>query len=131
LSGAVTTWPLTARAQQTEGIRRIGVLLGLAVDDPQGRAITAALAGGFQASGWVDGRNVKISYRGSSNPADLQRHAKELLLLSPDVMVATGGTSVGPLLEATKTVPIIFANVPDPVGSGFVESLPRPGGNAT
>jgi putative ABC transport system substrate-binding protein len=131
LAGGTIVLPLAARAQQTESMRRIGVLLGMAVDDPQGRAMIATLIRGFQAFGWVDGRNAKITYRGASNPADLQRHAKELLLLSPDVMVATGGTSAQPLLQATKTVPIVFANVPDPVASGFVESLSRPGGNAT
>jgi putative tryptophan/tyrosine transport system substrate-binding protein len=131
LVGGAIILPFAARAQQADTTRRIGVLVGAAVDDPQGRSIIAALTRGFQAFGWVDGRNAKISYRGASNRADLQRHAKELLTLSPDVMVATGGTSAGPLLEATKSVPIVFANVPDPVGSGFVESLARPGGNAT
>jgi putative ABC transport system substrate-binding protein len=131
LAGGAMALPFSARAEQTESMRRIGVLLGIAVDDPQGRAITTALTRGFQTFSWVDGRNAKIHYRGASNPADLQRYAKELLTLSPDVMVATGGTSVGPLLQATKTVPVVFANVPDPVGSGFVESLSRPGGNAT
>jgi putative ABC transport system substrate-binding protein len=130
LSGAVVL-PYTAHAQQTGTLRRIAVLVGAPVDDPQGRAIVAALSRGFQSFGWVDGRNTKIFYRGASNRADLQRYARELLALSPDVAVATGGTSAGPLLEAAKSVPVVFANVPDPVGSGFIESLSRPGGNAT
>jgi putative ABC transport system substrate-binding protein len=126
-----TAWPFVAHAQQVERVRSIGILLGVAADDPQGKAMISALLQGLQEFGWVDGRNAKIYYRGASNPDDLGKYATELAMLAPDVMVATGGTSAGPLLRASKTIPIVFANVPDPVGSGFIESLSRPGGNAT
>jgi putative ABC transport system substrate-binding protein len=113
-------------------MRRIGVLMGLAANDPQGQATLAALLQALQQLGWIDGRNVRIDYRwGGGTADDLRKYAAELVSLAPDVMVATGGASVGPLLQATRTVPVVFANVPDPVGSGFVESLSRPGGNAT
>jgi putative ABC transport system substrate-binding protein len=131
LAGAAALRPFAVRAQQTERTRRIGVLLGIAPDDPQSKAITAALLQGLWKFGWFEGRNVKIDYRGASNPTDLHKYAAELVKLAPDVLIATGGTSAGPLLQATKVIPIVFANVPDPVGSGFVESLSRPGGNAT
>ena len=130
--GALATWPLAARAQQVERVRRIGVLFGLAADDPQVKAIIAVFLQGLQQLGWTDGRNLQIEYRWGAGDAEaLRKYAAELVTLAPDVMVATGGTSMGPLLQATRTVPIVFANVPDPVGSGFVESLSRPGGNAT
>ena len=132
LGRATVAWPFTAHAQQVERVRRIGVLTGLAANDPQGQATVAALVQALQHLGWVDGRNMKIDFRwGAGSPDDMRKYAVELVTLSPDVMVATGGASVGPLLQATRTVPIVFANVPDPVGSGFVESLSRPGGNAT
>jgi ABC-type uncharacterized transport system substrate-binding protein len=131
LLGGAAAWPLGARAQQGERVRSIGILLGMAVDDPQAKAIVAALLQGLQEFGWVHGRNANISYRGARNPDDLRKYATEFATLAPDVMVATGGTSAGPLLQASKTIPIVFANVPDPVASGFVESLSRPGGNAT
>ena len=128
---AATAWPFAAHVQQVERARNIGVLLGVATDDPQGLAMTSALSQALQQLGWVDGRNAKIHYRGASSPDDLRKYATELAALAPDVLVATGGTSAGPLLRASKTIPIVFANVPDPVASGFVESLSRPGGNAT
>src|SRR5262245_53911784 len=131
LVGGAAAWPLIAHAQQVQRVRSIGILLGMAVDDPQAKDIIAALLQGLQEFGWVHGRNANISYRGARNPDDLRKHARELAALAPDVMIATGGTSAGPLLQASKAVPIVFANVPDPVGSGFVESLSRPGGNAT
>ena len=132
LGGAAAAWPLAVRAQQFEHVRRISVLNGLAADDPQGKALNAAFLQGLQELGWIDGRNVQIAYRwGAGNVDDMRKYAAELVALAPDVMVAGGGASVGPLLQATKTVPVVFANVPDPVGSGFVESLSRPGGNAT
>jgi putative ABC transport system substrate-binding protein len=131
LGSAVATRPLTVHAQQADRMRRIGVLIGLA-DDAQGRAALAALLQAMQQLGWVDGRNVKIDYRWSGGHADeARKYATELVGLAPDVMMATGGASVGALLQASKTIPVIFANVPDPVGSGFVESLSRPGGSAT
>jgi putative ABC transport system substrate-binding protein len=132
IAGSTAAWPLAAHAQQAERVRRIGVLVGLAANDPKGQATIAALLRALQQLGWVDGRNARIDYRwGAGSADDMRKYAVELVTLAPDVMVATGGASVGPLLQATRTVPIVFANVPDPVGSGFVESLSRPGGNAT
>jgi ABC-type uncharacterized transport system substrate-binding protein len=132
LGGATVAWPLAARTQQVERVRRIGILFGLAANDPLGKAAIAVFLQELQQLGWADGRNVQIEYRwGGGDADDLRKYASELVTLAPDVMVATGGTSVGPLLQATRIVPIVFANVPDPVGSGFVESLSRPGGNAT
>ena len=132
LGAAATAWPLAARAQQSERVRRIGVLLGVAENDPQGQAILTTLLQALQQLGWIGGRNVEIDYRwGGSNAEDLRKYAAELVTLGPDVMVATGGASFGSLFLATRTIPIVFANVPDPVGSGFVESLSRPAGNAT
>jgi putative ABC transport system substrate-binding protein len=131
LGSALAAVPLTAHSQEAGRIRRIGVLIGLA-DDAQGKAALAALLQAFQQLGWVDGRNVKIDYRwGEGNADEARKQAAELVALAPDVMMATGGASVGALLQATKTIPVVFANVPDPVGSGFVESLSRPGGSAT
>jgi putative ABC transport system substrate-binding protein len=132
LSGTTLVWSLGARAQQPERIRRIGVLLGQAVDDPQGQARIAALLQALQNLGWNDGQNVRIDVRwgaGSSN--EIRRHTSELVAFKPDVIVASGSATVGPLLQATSVVPIVFVVVPDPVGAGFVDSLARPGGNAT
>src|SRR6478736_2033304 len=132
LGAAAAASPLAAQAQQVERTRRIGVLNGLAANDPQGQANNAALLQSLQQLGWAEGRNTRIDYRwGAGNADEMRRYAAELVTLAPDVLVATGGASVGPLLQATRTIPIVFANVPDPVGSGFVESLSRPGGNAT
>jgi ABC-type uncharacterized transport system substrate-binding protein len=132
LIGGAAALPLAANAQQVDQMRRIGVLIGLAANDAQGQATLAALLQGLQQSGWIDGRNVRVDYRwGAGNADDARKYAAELVSLAPDVMVATGGASVGALLQATKTIPVVFANVPDPVGSGFVESLSRPGGSAT
>ena len=132
LGGAAASLPFVARAQQPERVRRIGVLMGLAADDPQGQATLATLLQALQQLGWIDSRNVKIDYRwGGSNAEDLRKYAAELVTLGPDVLVATGGASIETLFRATRTIPIVFANVPDPVGSGFVESLSRPGGNTT
>jgi putative ABC transport system substrate-binding protein len=128
----VAAFPLTARSQQADRMRRIGVLIGLAANDAQGQAALAALLQAFAQLGWVDGRNVKIDYRwGGGNADEARKYAAELVGLGPEVMMATGGASVGALLQASKTIPVVFANVPDPVGSGFVESLSRPGGSAT
>ena len=132
IAGSTAVWPFAARAQQAERTRRIGVLSGLTADDPQGQATISAFLQSLQQLGWADGRNATIDYRwGAGNVDDMRKQAAELVALGPDVMVATGGASVGPLLQATRTIPIVFANVPDPVGSGFIESLSRPGGNAT
>jgi putative tryptophan/tyrosine transport system substrate-binding protein len=132
LGSAVAAFPLTARSQQADRMRRIGVLIGLAANDAQGQAALAALLQALAQLGWVDGRNVKIDYRwGGGNADEARKYAAELVGLGPEVMMATGGASVGALLQASKTIPVVFANVPDPVGSGFVESLSRPGGSAT
>ena len=132
LSGAAAAWPLTARAQQSEGMRRVGVLSGTGTDDPQGQADLAAFLEGLQKLGWTDGRNVRLDARwAAGNAADTRKYAVELVALAPDVIFANGSAAMGPLLEATRTVPIVFAIVPDPVGAGFVQSLSRPGGNAT
>jgi ABC-type uncharacterized transport system substrate-binding protein len=132
LGGAAATWPLAARAQQPDRMRRIGVLHTPAVDDPDGQARNAAFLQGLQQFGWTDGRNVQIDTRWSAGDADrIRRYVAEFAAFLPDVIVASGSATVGPLLQATRTVPIVFVNVPDPVGAGYVESLARPGGNAT
>jgi len=129
LLGGGGAWPLAARAQQ--GVRRIGLLQGLAADDPVAQANNAAFVEGLRQLGWADGRNVHIDFRfGAGNAADVRKYAAELVALAPDVVLGVAAT-VGPLLQATRTVPIVFVIVPDPVGAGFVESLSRPGGNAT
>ena len=132
LGGAAATWPLAARAQQGERVRRIGVLMSFAADDPEGKAQTAAFVQGLQQLGWTDGRNVRIDYRhGLGNADDTRKYAAELVALAPEVILAIGGATAGPLLQTTRTVPIVFTNVSDPVGAGFVDSLAQPGGNAT
>jgi putative tryptophan/tyrosine transport system substrate-binding protein len=133
LLGGVAAWPLAARAQQTERVRRVGVLVAAAADDPEYRARVAALLQSLQQLGWVDGGNVRIDTRWATTDAgDIRRHADELAALVPDVLVAATGTiTVAALLKATRTVPIVFVVVIDPVGAGFVGSLARPGGNAT
>src|ERR1700730_5487963 len=133
LLGGATVWPLAARAQQSERGRRIGVLMAAAADDSENQARMAAFLQSLAQSGWIDGRNVRIDTRwATTNADDLRRHAAELAALAPDVILAASGTStVAPLLQATRTVPIVFVVVIDPVGAGFVASLARPGGNAT
>jgi putative tryptophan/tyrosine transport system substrate-binding protein len=130
LLGGAATWPLATRAQQPERMRRIGVLM--TTDDAEGQARMGAFLQGLQHLGWVDGRNVRIEARWTVGKADnVRRYVAELAALAPDVIVATGSASVGPLLQTTHAIPIVFAQVVDPVGAGFVESLARPGGNAT
>jgi putative ABC transport system substrate-binding protein len=130
LGGAVA-WPLNAWAQQPEPMRRVGVLIGTGADNPQGQAGLAAFLQGLQQLGWTADRNLRIDTRwGAGNAADTRKYAAELVALAPDVILATGSTA-GPLLEATRAVPIVFVIAPDPVGAGFVHSLSRPGGNAT
>jgi putative ABC transport system substrate-binding protein len=130
--GAAVAWPLAARAQQGERMRRIGVLLPAAADDAQFQARVGAFHQGLALLGWTIGRNVRIDTRwATTNTADIRRHAAELAALAPDVILAHGAATVGPLLEATRTVPIVFPVAADPVGAGFVDSLARPGGNAT
>jgi ABC-type uncharacterized transport system substrate-binding protein len=132
LGGAAVAWPLAARAQQAERMRRIGILLPAAADDPAWQAWVGAFLQALGELGWTIGRNVRIDTRwAGANAAEIRRHAAELAALAPDVILAAGTSTVGPLLQATRTVPVVFPNVGDPVGAGFVESLARPGGNAT
>lgn len=131
IGGTAFTWPLAARAQQSEGMRRTGLLQGLAADDPVAQANNAAFVQGLQQLGWTDGRNVHIDFRfGAGNANNRRKNAEEIAALAPDVVLAVSQT-LGPLLQVTRTVPIVFTIVPDPVGAGLVESLSRPGGNAT
>jgi putative ABC transport system substrate-binding protein len=132
LFGGAAAWPLAARAQQPERMRRIGVLMSVAADDPAGQRRLLAFAQALAQSGWTDGRNVRIDIHwGAGDPERIRRYAAELVALAPDVILATGSATTGPLLQATRTVPIVFVQVPEPVGAGFVETLARPGGNAT
>ena len=133
LGGAAVVWPVAARAQQRETMRRIGVLMNLASDDAEGQARLTAFAQGLQQFGWTDGRNARIEYRWAVGDAErIRKQAAELVTLAPDVILAASGVPVvTALLQATRTVPIVFAQVIDPVGAGFVDSLARPGGNAT
>ena len=131
LGGAAAAWPLGARAQQGERIRRVGMISGIA-DEAGTRARLAAFLPALQRLGWTEGRNVQFEYRwGNGDTETLRKDAAELAALAPDVIVATGGATTTYMLQATHTVPIVFVIVPDPVGSGFVKSLSRPGGNAT
>jgi putative ABC transport system substrate-binding protein len=132
LGGATVACPLTARAQQPERMRRIGVLMNLTADDADIPNRLAPFLQGLQEVGWTVGRNVRIDYRwGGGDPDLIRKFAAELVALAPDVILASGGTTVGPLQQVSRTVPIVFVNATDPVGGGFVESLARPGGNAT
>ena len=132
LGGAAAAWPLAARAQQGERMRRIGVLLPAAADDAEFQARVGAFLQALALLGWTIGRNVRIDTRwATTNAAEIRRHVAELVALAPDVILATGTSTVGPLLQATRTVPIVFPAIGDPVGAGFVDSLARPGGNAT
>jgi putative ABC transport system substrate-binding protein len=130
--GGAAAWPLGVRAQQSQRLRRVGVLLSAAADDPLSIARYTAFLQGLQALGWTDGRNVRIDVRWSAGDAQRARkYAAEIVALSPDVIMVNGSLSLGPLSQATHTVPIVFALVADPVGAGWVDSLSRPGGNVT
>jgi putative tryptophan/tyrosine transport system substrate-binding protein len=131
--GGAAVWPLAARAQQDERrARRVGVLMNVAADDPEGQLRIAAFLQALQQLGWSDGRNIRIDYRWAAGAADrFHVYADELLALGPDVILAASTPSVQALQQATRTVPIVFAIVADPVGAGFVDSLARPGGNVT
>ena len=126
LLGGAATWPLAARAQQTERIRRIGVLgSGAAADDPEQQANIAVFLQVLQQLGWADGRNAQIEYRfGAGNPGNVHKYTAELAALVPDVIFAAGTASVGQMLQATRTVPIVFVYVADPVGAGFASYPP-------
>ena len=130
--GSAAAWPLPALAQQQPGrVRLIGALTGIA-DDPLTKAEYAAFRQELQRLGWIEGQNVRIDVRfGEGDASRIRKQAAELVALSPDVILSTGGVSTELLLQATRTIPIVFVIVPDPVGSGFIESLAEPGGNAT
>src|SRR5262245_10944183 len=130
LGGVAATWPLAARAQQRERMRRIGFLWStLSADDALGQAIGNAFVQGLQEAGWSVGRNVQIDYRWGLNDVErLRRSAEQLVALAPDVLFAAGPSAVATLQGATRTLPILFANVPDPVVSGYVISLAHSGG---
>jgi putative ABC transport system substrate-binding protein len=130
--GATAAWPLAAPAQQRERMRRVGVLSTIPADDPEATSRTAAFLQTLQELGWTDGRNVRIDIRWSAgDPERLRRYIAELIALAPDVILTNGSVGVVPLTKATSTLPIVFVQVTDPVGAGLVESLARPGGNAT
>jgi putative ABC transport system substrate-binding protein len=130
LLGGAAAWPLAAHAQSGP-LRRVGVLQTTSADSPDGQARHAAFLQGLQQLGWNDGRNVRIETRWSADADRIRSYVAELVALAPDVILASGSATVGPLLQLTRSVPIVFTNVPDPVGAGFVNSLARPGGNAT
>ena len=133
LLGGAVAWPITARSQ-SDGTRRIGALMNLAADDAESLARNAAFLQGLQEAGWAVGRNIRIDYRwrpSDGDAAGLPRLATELVGAAPDVILAVGASSVSALQQITRTLPIVFVNVIDPIGAGFVESLSRPGGNAT
>src|SRR5262245_13443787 len=132
LLGGAAAWPFAARAQQRARLRRIGVLMGGGESDPENRARLPAFLEGLQQLGWTDGRNVRIDIRWPAASADRYRtHAAELIGLAPDVILASASASVAMLQQASRSASIVFANVIDPVGAGFVASLAQPGGNAT
>ena len=132
LGGAAVAWPLAARAQQTERMRRVGLFTNLAADDAESQARNAAFLQALQQLGWTNGANVRIDFRFGAGDAERnRRYASELVALAPDVIVATGSPVVEPLRQATRSVPIIFLQITDPVGAGLVASLARPGGNIT
>ena len=131
LGGAVTAWPLIARAQPAERVRRIGVLLPSAAENPEYQPWVGAFLQELSQLGWIIGRNVRIDTRWAATNADIRKQAAELVALAPDVILAHGSNTVGQLLQATHTVPIVFPVIADPIAGGFVDNLARPGGNAT
>jgi putative tryptophan/tyrosine transport system substrate-binding protein len=132
LGGGAVAWPFDARAQPEDRVRRVGVLSDLKADDPEWKSRLAAFAQGLQKLGWTVGQNVRIDHRSAGgNVADIRRYAAELVALTPDVILAHTSRAVAALLQATRTIPIVFTLVTDPVGAGYVDSLAHPGGNAT
>jgi len=130
--GAAVALPLAARAQHGERVRRIGVLMSYAADDPAGQTRLLAFAQALAQLGWTEDRNIRIDIRwGAGSPERIRSYAAELVVLAPDVILAVASVTTGPLLQATRVVPIVFVQVAEPVGAGFVETLARPGGNAT
>ena len=132
LIGGAAAWPLTASAQRGEGVRLVGFLEGVSADAPGAKARHTAFLEGLQQLGWMPGRNMQIEVRwGGGDEAEIRKHAAELIALAPDVILAVGTTASDVMLKTTHSIPIVFVVVPDPVGSGYVKSLSRPGGNAT
>ena len=132
LGGAAVAWPLAARGQQPERMRRVGIIMSIGADDAEGQKRIAAVRQGLQQLGWSDGRNVSIEVRWTAGNFDaVRKSVTEMVALAPDVILAAGSAVAGPLLQATRTLPVVFVHAPDPVGAGFVDSLARPGGNAT
>ncbi len=132
LCGAVAAWPVVTRAQQGDGVRRVGVLMSIAAVDPEGQARIAAFRDGLRQKGWTEGANMSMEIRwGGGEATDIRKHVAELITLAPDAILAAGSATAGPLLQATRTIPVVFVHSPDPVGAGYVDSLARPGGNAT
>jgi putative tryptophan/tyrosine transport system substrate-binding protein len=130
--GSATAWPLMARAQQGERVRRIGVLMDRGADDPEARALVGAFSQGLGELGWIIGRNAQIDYRWhEGNPEAARAYAAELVALTPDIILANGTVATIAVKQLTRTIPIVFATVADPVGSGVVGNLARPGGNIT
>ena len=132
VGGAAVAWPLGATAQQPAQIRRVGVLVTLTDDDLEGKARLTAFRQALQQLGWTDGRNLQLDVRWSAGDVErIRKNATDLAALAPDVIVASGNSTFGPLLQATRTVPVVFVTAADPVGAGYVDSLARPSGNAT
>jgi putative tryptophan/tyrosine transport system substrate-binding protein len=132
LLGGAVTWPLAARAQQDQRVRRIGVLSSLAEDDPESVARRPAFEQALKALGWTNGSNLRVDYRWGADDAErIRKLAAEIIALAPDVILTSGNSVLAPLMQATRTIPIVFVQVIDPVGTGFVKSLARPGGNIT
>src|SRR5438477_1697203 len=132
VTGAAAAWPLAARAQQPERVRRIGVLYSLAEDDPESVIRRAALEKGLKEFGWINGGNIRIDYRWAENDSELiRKFAAELIALAPDVILTSGSVVAAPVARATHNIPIVFLQVIDPVGSGLIESMAQPGGNVT
>src|SRR5437660_7368609 len=132
LLGGAAAWPLAVRGQQIERMRRVGILMNLASHDPEGQTRVAAFLGTLSELGWTDRRNVSIeTCWGAGDPSRFRRCAAELVALTPEVILAGSAATMGPLLEETRAIPIVFVQTPDPVGAGYVASLARPGGNAT
>jgi len=132
LGGTVMAWPLAAHAQQAERVRRIGVLMPFTANDPEAQARNALFEKSLRELGWMVGRDLQIDYRSpGGEAASIRRSAAELVALAPDLIMTVGSATMGPVQQATRTIPIVFVNLADPVGAGFVQSLARPGGNAT
>src|SRR5262245_1885481 len=132
LIGGAAAWPLAARAQERERMRRIGVLMPFTADDPEAQVRSAVFAQSLQQLGWTVGHNLQIDYRfAGGDITRVRQFASELVALAPDVIVTVGSITVAPMRQATRTIPIVFTNLADPIGAGVVQSLARPGGNAT